>query len=209
MSAIRFDPKLAHVLGFRHFSRAQVPLEGDVWDFDMGLAPGAAVAARRVRTMYLPHVVPAALIKSPVSRTGDSLALLWPELASRITKDSRLGIERGEEHLWARLDALPDAYNVTPQQAYVADPDIMEKSARAYLDASFDAVKRLGAGGIVATCSHAGIADCAARMARLGFGVTENDGWLPGKGFESGGFVHLAYYVGALVHCQYYPVPAE
>ena len=69
-------------------------------------------------------------------------------------------------------------------------------------------VSHLGLGKVGVMCSHMPIADAGARLARLELGITENDGWLPGSGFGSGAFVHLAFnWGGSIASCDYYPVP--
>ncbi|MDO8521773.1 MAG: hypothetical protein Q7S08_00605 [bacterium] len=132
----------------------------------------------------------------------------WPHLANRIETDSRLGIERGEEALWAKIDLLHDAYNTIPQAYFAMDPGVMFQSGHALLAASVKCATRVSMGGFGVLCTHFGILDMAIRLARLQMGVTENDGWLPGNGTQSGAFAVLSYTSQwELCHCQYYPVP--
>ena len=206
---IEFKKGLAHVLGFRHGSRAQVPPPGNAWDYFMMLGEKVPEDARRIVRTYFPELVPAALRVSQIPRSAQTLFMLWPELVPQIRLDRRLGIEFEDVPQWAPCDAVSDAYNMTPQQMHELQPDLVDQCGQNFMAVADDLAKVVGAGKVGAMVSHMPIADCGARFARKRLGITEDDGWLPGKGFGSGAFVHLAYDSGQLVSCDYYPVPAE
>lgn len=223
---IYFDPKLAHVLGFRHGPRAANPPAGNVWDYDTGLnGEKAWQIARRTFKTYLPGIEPIAIACSQIeARSRPTLIFLWPHLASRIYTDRRLGIERHDVPKWAPCDKHPNPYSMTPQEMYALQPDLLDECGRNFANASYDLAKFVGIGKVGALCSHVPFADAGARAAnrRLQkFG--ENDFWLPGNGFETGAFVHLTYERNwpqpgdevvnsapyRLADCDYYPVPPE
>lgn len=207
MAAILFDPHLSHVLGFRHGPRAARPPDGDVWDFEMMLSEQAPAIATRTVAAYFPKLEPAMLRCSPIPRSRKTLELLWPGLSNEIEEDPRLGLRRGDEQLWKAID-VRGAYDMTPQEMFASARGIVEGSGRSFLAAALDLAFDVGIGAVGALCSHSPFADVAARLARLELGITENDGWLPGSGFQSGAFLHLAYDArGALELCRYYPAP--
>ena len=222
---IYFDPKLAHVLGFRHGPRAANPPAGNVWDYWRMLSPKApTIAARTVKT-YFPDLVPAALRCSQLPRSAQTLGLLWPDLVPLIKLDRRLGFEFEDLEKWAPMDAYPDAYFKTPQWAHELQPNLVDECGRNFSNAAYGLSKVVGPGNVGVLCTHVPYADAGARKARIDLGMFhENEGWLPGDGFGSGAFVHLAYkeYVPhwtdevprmgdgyELASCDYYPVPPE
>ncbi|MEK7601205.1 MAG: hypothetical protein AAB480_01585 [Patescibacteria group bacterium] len=222
---ISFSPNLAHVLGFRHGPRAANPPAGNVWDYDTGLSQKAWGIARRTIDTYLPGIEPVGMSCSQIeARSRPTLIFLWPHLAARIQMDRRLGIERHDVPKWAPCDAHPNPYSMTPQEMHALQPDLVDECGRNFLNAAYDLAVNVGLGKIGAMCSHVPFADAGARRARLKLGIKESDGWLPGKGFETGAFVHLAFGERTphwtdeipfppgskfLFSCEYYPVPAE
>lgn len=205
---IEFDPQLCHVLGFRHGPRLTPPPKGNVWDFTMDVSPEDAVVGARTVSTYFPHIVPAAMRCSPLPRTHTTLCNRWSDLFDQIGVDARLGILRSDIPRWNKIDAMPDAYNAIPQDYLAIDCDLMLEAGRNWLAANKSLAMIIGRGKVAVTCSHFGNADTGVYLARRNMGVMDNDGWLPGKGFQSGAFVHLSYTKdGWLVYCRYYPVP--
>lgn len=218
MAKIVFDPKLSHVLGFRHGPRNKIPPVGSVWDYYMMLSGKAAEIAQRTVSTYFPDLVPAALRCSQIPRSAQTLGLLWPDLVPQIKLDRRLGIEFEDVGQWAAIDQFDNAYDMTPQRQYELCPALIDKCGHNFLATARDLVATMGIGKVGAMCSHMPIADCGARFARLSLGITEGDGWLPGSGFGSGAFVHLTFglkFAGelgpeyVLTGCTYYPVPPK
>ena len=211
---IKFDPKLSHVLGFRHGPRAARPPAGNVWDYHQMLSTKAPEIARLTKAVFFPDIVPVELRCSQIPRSAQTLGLLWPELIPQIKLDRRLGIEFEDIPLWSAIDGYPNAYDMTPQDQHSLCPYLVDKCGRNFLEAArvlAGFVGHVGLGHVGVMCSHMPIADCGARFARLALGITENDGWLPGTGFGSGAFVHLGFvqhYCESffdLVSCEYYP----
>src|SRR3989344_8054094 len=208
---ISFDPKLSHVLGFRHGPRAARPPAGNVWDYHQMLSTKAPEIARLTKAVFFPDIVPVELRCSQIPRSAQTLGLLWPELIPQIKLDRRLGIEFEDIPLWKACDDMPNPYDATPQEQHAVCPDLVDQCGRNFLEvarilAGF--VSHLGLGKVGVMCSHMPIADAGARLARLERGITETDGWLPGSGFGSGAFVHLAFnWGGSIASCDYYPVP--
>ena len=163
MSAIVFDPKLAHVLGFRHGSRDQLPPAGNAWDYYRMLGPQAPEVARRTVATYFPGLVPAAQRCSQIPRSPETLRLLWPDLVSEIRLDRRLGIEFEDVPQWAPCDANPKAYEMTPQQMHALQPELVDQCGHNFLAAADDLAEVVGIGQVGVMCSHMPIADCGAR----------------------------------------------
>lgn len=204
-----FDQKQKHVLVFRHGPRAVVPPPGNVWDYYMMLRADAQQIAQRTIAAYFPELMPVALRCSQIPRSAQTLGFLWPALVSQIRLDRRLGNEFEEIGLWAPIDAYADAYDMLPQRQFEIQPDLVTKSGQGLFDAAKDLALEISLGKVGALCSHMPFADMCARLARLELGISENDGWLPGSGFGSGAFVHLAFDAsGNIASCEYYPVPS-
>lgn len=207
---IEFDPKLAHVLGFRHGPRAARPPAGNVWDYFRGLAPEAREIAQRTVDAYFPDLRPVALRCSQLPRSSQTLEYLWPDLVPQIKLDRRLGFQFEALKMWARIDKYANAYDMTPQEQHAIIPDLVDQCGGEFLLAAYELAAIIDRGQVAAMCSHVPYADAGARLARMKLGIFENDGWLPGSGFGSGAFVHLSFnHALQIVHCEYYPVPAE
>ena len=207
---IHFDPNLIHVLGFRHGPRAARPPAGNVWDYFRMLSPEAPAIARRTIAAYFPDLVPVALRCSQIPRSAQTLGLLWPDLVSQIKLDRRLAFEFEDLPKWAPIDEYPNAYDMTPQEQHSIQPDLVDQCGLHFVGATRVLVEVVGVGRVGVMCSHVPYADAGARLARQRLGIHENDGWLPGRGFESGAFVHFSFTADStLVGCEYYPVPTE
>lgn len=206
--AITFKPTLEHVLGFRHGPRAAEPPPGNVWDYWQGLSPQAPRIARKTIATYFPGLRPSALRCSQIPRSSQTLGFLWPELVPSIELDRRLGLEFEDVPLWAPTDAYPKAYKMTPQAMHAIQPELVDQCGRNFFEAAIDLAAKVGVGRVGVMCSHVPYADAGARYARKLLGISKDDGWLPGKGFGSGAFVHLAFKAdGELVSCDYHPAP--
>src|SRR3989338_2511676 len=85
MAAIKFEPNLAHVLGFRHGPRAANPPAHNVWDYWrlVDTVKGQEIARRTVAT-YFPNLIPAVLCCSQLPRSSQTLGFLWPDLVTAI-----------------------------------------------------------------------------------------------------------------------------
>jgi len=205
--AIKFNPALQHVLGFRHGPRAANPPPGNVWDYWRLLSQEAPEIARKTVATYFPGLSPKALRCSQLPRSSMTLGFLWPELVSSIELDRRLGFEFENLSQWAPLDAHADAYSMTPQAQHAVQPELVDQCGLNFFDAAKDLAAVVGVGRVGAMCSHVPYADAGARQARKLLGISDGDGWLPGSGFGSGAFVHLAFKDGTLASCDYYPAP--
>ncbi len=208
---ITFDPHLAHALEFRHGPRDEAPPPFNVWDYWRLLSPKAAEIAQLMRTTYLPEgFAPDGLWCSQLPRSSQTLGIMWPKQISTIVLDRRLGIEFEDiATKWAQYDKHPDMYEWTPQRQHALDPALVDACGLGLFRAASDPAAGVGVGKVGVGCSLMPIADSAARHANKLLGLhVDNDGWLPGKGFGSGAFVHFAFTAAReLVHCQYYPVP--
>ena len=206
--AITFKPTLQHVLGFRHGPRAANPPPGNVWDYWRLLSPQAPEIARLTVETNFPRLRPSALRCSQLPRSSMTLGLLWPELVSEIELDERLGFAFKDLKTWAPIDAYPNAYDMTPQAQHAIQPELVDQCGLGFFEAAKDLAAKVGVGRAGAMCSHVPYADAGARHARKLLGIREGDGWLPGNGFGSGAFVHLAFKAdGMLASCDYYPAP--
>lgn len=221
LKLIHFNPNLAHVLGFRHGPRAANPPAGNVWDYWRMVSPKAPEIAERTVKTYFPDLVPAALRCSQIPRSAQTLGLLWPNLVPKVKLDRRLAFEFENLKQWAPIDAYSNAYDMTPQEQHSIQPDLVDQCGINFFEAATSLAHAVGIGRVGAMCSHVPYADAGARHARKILGITEGDGWLPGNGFGSGAFVHLAFkslephpsdefdlrHRHYLVSCDYYPVP--
>ncbi|HEY4522531.1 MAG TPA: hypothetical protein VJH91_02770 [Candidatus Paceibacterota bacterium] len=209
MAAIHFAQHLAHVLAFRHGPRERLPSDGNVWDLTADVSEEYAAIARATVAAYFPTLRPKALRCSQIKRSRTSLRHLWPALADEIIEDPRLGLTEQDLPLWKDIN-VPGAYNMTPQDMMAGAPEVVGRSGKMLRAVADDLAEMVGSGNVGILCSHSPFADVAARDARIELGLRSNDGWLPGKGFESGAFLHFGYYSnGALKFCDYYsPIAA-
>lgn len=208
---LRISPDLLNAFIIRHGNRERNPEQGFVWDPDAMCAEKYRAIALTTRKAYFGDRMPTVFATSPIKRAGQTLEWIFDVDSSKFVEepDPRLGTTQAAiaAGVWNKIDEIPDTYDATALACYEADSPLMERCGKDGTTACIDAALEASLGSIAVLCSHFGNADMVVRMANELLGLfPENNFWLPGKGFETGGLAHLAWKPSAeLVSCRYYP----